>query len=165
MSFEVSFDSWLSSCIPHEDSWAFLLYLLTRLWPLAQVTLIPLGVDNDVSRQFTLNNTDKTIIIGRSSKRGLKNRLPHQDNGWFDSRVMSRDHAELLIQPGKMVRSFPGARLPIMTIMLMCTTDPEYQRPRFDPRNMAEQQPIDLRGGDTITQRRYSTIWRGCRTR
>ncbi|KAJ5645093.1 hypothetical protein N7507_011104 [Penicillium longicatenatum] len=69
----------------------------------AQVTLTPLGADNDVSRHFTLNNTDKTIIIGRSSKRGLKNRLPHQDNGWFDSRVMSRDHAELLIQPGKMI--------------------------------------------------------------
>ncbi|KAJ5792670.1 uncharacterized protein N7503_008648 [Penicillium pulvis] len=69
----------------------------------AQVTLIPLGIDNDVTRQITLGNTNQTIIIGRSSKRGLKNRLPHQDNGWFDSRVMSRDHAELLTEPGKMI--------------------------------------------------------------
>lgn len=68
----------------------------------AQVTLIPLGIDNDVTRQITLG-TNQTIIIGRSSKRGLKNRLPQQDNGWFDSRVMSRDHAELLTEPGKVI--------------------------------------------------------------
>jgi predicted component of type VI protein secretion system len=32
-------------------------------------------------------------VVGRSSKVQSKNIFPAADNGWFDNRVMSRDHA------------------------------------------------------------------------
>ncbi|KAJ5925639.1 hypothetical protein N7454_008278 [Penicillium verhagenii] len=67
---------------------------------LANVTLAPLGAEDTLSRQITLSSIKDTAIIGRSSKRGVKGRIPDQDNGWFESRVMSRDHAELHMGPG-----------------------------------------------------------------
>ncbi|KAJ5647914.1 hypothetical protein N7490_004286 [Penicillium lividum] len=69
----------------------------------AKVTLLPLGTDYAIAREFTLSDTNYSILIGRASKRGLKNRFADPENGWFDSRVMSRDHAELHMMPGKMV--------------------------------------------------------------
>ncbi|KAJ5760432.1 hypothetical protein N7520_007588 [Penicillium odoratum] len=69
----------------------------------AKVTLLPLGTDYAIAREFTLSDTNYSIMIGRASKRGLKNRFADPENGWFDSRVMSRDHAELHMEPGKMV--------------------------------------------------------------
>lgn len=55
----------------------------------------PLGPESSITRTFTLSNSNPIFEIGRSSKREVKNRTPAKDNGWFDSRVMSRDHAEL----------------------------------------------------------------------
>ncbi|OOQ86508.1 hypothetical protein PEBR_21047 [Penicillium brasilianum] len=55
----------------------------------------PLGPESSITRSFTLSNSNPIFEIGRSSKREVKNRTPAKDNGWFDSRVMSRDHAEL----------------------------------------------------------------------
>ncbi|KAJ5211875.1 uncharacterized protein N7498_003521 [Penicillium cinerascens] len=63
------------------------------------VVLSPVNFDAKVSlvRSFTLSTSEPSIEIGRCSKRGLRNRTPAKDNAWFDSRVMSRDHAELSI--------------------------------------------------------------------
>lgn len=63
------------------------------------VVLSPVNFDAEVAlvRSFTLSTSEPSIEIGRCSKRGLKNRTPAKDNAWFDSRVMSRDHAELSI--------------------------------------------------------------------
>jgi hypothetical protein len=55
----------------------------------------PLGPESSITRTFTLSRRNPVVEIGRSSKREVKNRTPAKDNGWFDSRVMSRDHAEL----------------------------------------------------------------------
>lgn len=66
--------------------------------PTASVVLSPispLGPESSITRSFTLSNSNPLFEIGRSSKREVKNRTPAKDNGWFDSRVMSRDHAEL----------------------------------------------------------------------
>ncbi|KAJ5174678.1 uncharacterized protein N7482_000555 [Penicillium canariense] len=63
--------------------------------PEALITLKPLSPDSSFTRSFTLSSRNPVFEIGRSSKRGAKNRTPGKDNGWFDSRVMSRDHAEL----------------------------------------------------------------------
>jgi hypothetical protein len=71
------------------------------------VVLAPINVDADVAlvRSFTLSASEPTVEIGRCSKRGLKNRTPAKDNAWFDSRVMSREHAELSIGLDTKVRS------------------------------------------------------------
>lgn len=74
------------------------------------MVLSPVNFDAEVAlvRSFTLSTSEPSIEIGRCSKRGLRNRTPAKDNAWFDSRVMSRDHAELSISLETKVRSnFP----------------------------------------------------------
>ncbi|KAJ6009111.1 hypothetical protein N7499_000935 [Penicillium canescens] len=61
--------------------------------PQVSVTLIPLWDDTHPCRTLTLFDDDVPVPIGRASKREARNRSPAKDNGWFDSRVMSRDHA------------------------------------------------------------------------
>jgi hypothetical protein len=65
----------------------------------------PLGPESSITRSFTLSSRNPVFEIGRSSKREVKNRTPAKDNGWFDSRVMSRDHAELGFNMDKEVSS------------------------------------------------------------
>ncbi|PMD44046.1 hypothetical protein L207DRAFT_508816 [Hyaloscypha variabilis F] len=48
-------------------------------------------------RVFTLNPDRPSIPIGRASKSVSKGLLGAVDNAWFDSPVMSRDHAEMTI--------------------------------------------------------------------
>lgn len=64
---------------------------------LATIVLTPI-VDGSPSRNFTLDANNNVMSIGRASKRDQKGRTPAGDNGWFDSRVMSRDHAEIIFQ-------------------------------------------------------------------
>jgi hypothetical protein len=76
--------------------------------PTASVVLSPispLGPESSITRSFTLSSRNPVFEIGRSSKREVKNRTPAKDNGWFDSRVMSRDHAELGFNMDKEVSS------------------------------------------------------------
>lgn len=76
--------------------------------PSASVVLSPispLGPESSITRTFTLSRCNPIAQIGRSSKREVKNRTPAKDNGWFDSRVMSRDHAELGFNMDKEVLS------------------------------------------------------------
>jgi hypothetical protein len=55
-------------------------------------------------RHIMLDATKNTIIIGRASKTSSKGFLAEQDNGWFDSAVMSRKHAEIKADVDTMVR-------------------------------------------------------------
>ncbi|KAJ5306074.1 hypothetical protein PENANT_c024G08491 [Penicillium antarcticum] len=61
--------------------------------PQVSVTFVPLWDDTHPSRALTLFDDDVPLPIGRASKREARKRSPAEDNGWFDSRVMSRDHA------------------------------------------------------------------------
>ncbi|KAJ5566159.1 hypothetical protein N7535_007797 [Penicillium sp. DV-2018c] len=63
------------------------------------VTLLPLFEDTHIVRTIEFTENDTTIAIGRSSKREARKRNPEDTNGWFDSRVMSRDHALLNYSP------------------------------------------------------------------
>ncbi|ODM16473.1 hypothetical protein SI65_07980 [Aspergillus cristatus] len=62
----------------------------------AVVTLYTLYTPDTFSfRSLTFASDDDYVDIGRSSKRETKNLIPAQNNAWFDSRVMSRDHARI----------------------------------------------------------------------
>lgn len=58
------------------------------------ITLIPLSHDLP-PRTLTLSKELPPVSIGRSSQSEKKKRIPAEDNAWFDSRVVSRQHAEL----------------------------------------------------------------------
>ncbi|KAJ5103688.1 hypothetical protein N7532_004217 [Penicillium argentinense] len=60
------------------------------------ITFVPVEFEGEITRSFTLSEQNPSVIIGRSSKREARNRSPSHENFWFDSRVMSRDHAELI---------------------------------------------------------------------
>jgi pSer/pThr/pTyr-binding forkhead associated (FHA) protein len=56
-------------------------------------------------RIITLNPDRPTIPVGRASKSISKGLLGAVDNAWFDSPVMSRDHAEITIDAEEKVCS------------------------------------------------------------
>ena len=51
-------------------------------------------------RYLTLEAPSYSVHIGRGSRSGSKDLYPAENNAWFDSRVMSRDHAILKAQLG-----------------------------------------------------------------
>ncbi|KAJ5723221.1 hypothetical protein N7488_001256 [Penicillium malachiteum] len=55
------------------------------------VTLTPLGPEIPLTRTLVLSPAKSAIIIGRSSKRGLKHRSPDSANGWYESRIVYID--------------------------------------------------------------------------
>lgn len=67
------------------------------------MTLVPLFEDLYPLRTLTITDNDKTVPIGRASKRENRNRNPTAENAWFESQVMSRDHALLKILPNQNV--------------------------------------------------------------
>ncbi|KAJ5154350.1 uncharacterized protein N7500_009789 [Penicillium coprophilum] len=67
--------------------------------PRVTVTLAPLFEDTHPLRTLTITDSDITVAIGRASKRETRKRNPATENAWFESRVMSRDHAFLNIPP------------------------------------------------------------------
>ncbi|PYH29834.1 FHA domain protein [Aspergillus neoniger CBS 115656] len=64
----------------------------------AIVTLRPLSVSDDLPyRSLEFTSTNNQVNIGRASKRESKNLIPARNNGLFESRVMSRNHAKLWV--------------------------------------------------------------------
>ncbi|KAL8868646.1 MAG: hypothetical protein Q9174_004853 [Haloplaca sp. 1 TL-2023] len=53
------------------------------------------GGEEHFQRAITLDPLRSTVIVGRASKTLSKGLFPARDNGWFDSPIMSREHAEL----------------------------------------------------------------------
>ena len=87
MSLQVS-TSWLTSCV--------VLITLRSVNP-----TMNLGLPD---RRVCLSNNDYIRYVGRSSKRN-KAYEPAENNCWFDSPVMSRDHAKLEVDFEKQVSS------------------------------------------------------------
>lgn len=75
------------------------------------ITLLPVDNQEDptpASRYLTLSEDNPVIPLGRSSKRETRNREPASDNGWYESRVMSREHAELSLENEASPHSLTG---------------------------------------------------------
>ena len=62
---------------------------------LAVVTLTPLETPDDFTRVIVLSSIKNTISVGRASKNETKGLRAERDNAWFDSPIMSRQHAVL----------------------------------------------------------------------
>ncbi|KAL9122486.1 MAG: hypothetical protein Q9187_000961 [Circinaria calcarea] len=59
------------------------------------ITLTPL--DGTSKRTLILNPAKRHVEIGRASKTASKGLVARKDNAWFDSPIMSRTHAEILL--------------------------------------------------------------------
>jgi hypothetical protein len=60
-------------------------------------------------RSITLRAPDWDLKIGRGTQSGFEGLKPARNNAWFDSRVMSRNHAVLRVDPTTRVgSSAPG---------------------------------------------------------
>ena len=59
------------------------------------ITLTPLSSPGDFARKLELCSTKSRIIVGRASNNKTKKILADKDNAWFDSPIMSRQHAML----------------------------------------------------------------------
>lgn len=58
------------------------------------ITLTPLGAPHEDPRRLTINETVKQVEVGRASKNADKCLIAAKDNAWFDSPIMSRQHAK-----------------------------------------------------------------------
>ncbi|PYH41672.1 FHA domain protein [Aspergillus saccharolyticus JOP 1030-1] len=67
---------------------------IVHLRPLAPIDEIP-------CRSLKFTSDTANACIGRASKRESKNLVPTPENGLFDSRVMSRNHARLVVRVDK----------------------------------------------------------------
>ncbi|KAI0134308.1 hypothetical protein BJ170DRAFT_679213 [Xylariales sp. AK1849] len=67
-------------------------------------------------RQFTLTDKHPIVRIGRASKVPTKNCVSGRNNAWFESPVMSREHAELVANFETKASSIPC--LPILTLSI-----------------------------------------------
>ena len=59
------------------------------------ITLTPLSSPGDFVRKLELCSTKSRVIVGRASNNKTKKILADKDNAWFDSPIMSRQHAML----------------------------------------------------------------------
>lgn len=73
--------------------------------------LVSLSADDTIShhvtypeRRIKLDAEHRSVLIGRSSKASTKNLLALPSNAWFDSPVMSRNHAEITANLKERVR-------------------------------------------------------------
>jgi hypothetical protein len=75
------------------------------------VTLSAFGSGNGdlIERRIVLTEATPTLQIGRASKVPSKGLAAEVDNAWFDSPVMSREHAKIVANFKDLVRtsSFP----------------------------------------------------------
>ncbi|RAL02064.1 FHA domain protein [Aspergillus ibericus CBS 121593] len=70
----------------------------------AVVTLHPLSLFDEIPyRSLDFFPTKNDANIGRASKRESKNLIPAKNNGLFDSRVMSRNHAKMWVSLEKQI--------------------------------------------------------------
>lgn len=75
------------------------LTLTPRDGPEASVQV--LAVPQACQRVLTINPNTKHINVGRTSKNLNKGLVAAKDNAWFDSPIMSRQHAKLSVVPHK----------------------------------------------------------------
>lgn len=109
--------------------------------------------NTDISeRRIVLSETSEPLIIGRSSKASAKGFIAGKDNAWFDSQVMSRRHAEILVGPKKEVGSEvcrEGAiRLHFLQVLIRDLGSLHGTYVNDEPETI--QQARELRSGDKI---------------
>lgn len=68
--------------------------LLLTISRIAVVTLTPIGAPYELERVFSLNLVTEQVGIGRASRNPAKGLTAAGDNAWFDSPIMSRQHAK-----------------------------------------------------------------------
>lgn len=66
------------------------------LFDLVYITLFPLD-NTAISRRFVLDPDHVSILVGRASKTANKGLKPDATNTWFDSPIMSREHASFVM--------------------------------------------------------------------
>ncbi|TAQ91513.1 hypothetical protein B7494_g233 [Chlorociboria aeruginascens] len=96
------------------------------------VTLTP--SDGAYARILRLNPNNHSVPIGRASKSVNKGLMAAVDNAWFDSPVMSRDHAEIFLNSDNTVM--------IQDIGSMHGTYVNHSR--------LDKEPVEVEDGDTI---------------
>jgi hypothetical protein len=94
--------------------------------------LTPLGAPEEFTRRLTVNETIRYVEVGRASKNAEKGLVAGRENAWFDSPIMSRQHAKFSIKPSK-VRDLPQ-HLVIMDLkricrQLICKTKTQHMGP------------------------------------
>jgi pSer/pThr/pTyr-binding forkhead associated (FHA) protein len=111
------------------------------------------GSISPAERIFTLSPDRLSILIGRASKSISKGLLGATDNAWFDSPVMSRDHAELVFNTEDKVYpiSHPTAisqanKNQTITIQDIGSMHGTY----LNTAELARKQPTVLRDGDNL---------------
>lgn len=75
------------------------------------------SLDSDImfpERRIVLNADNKSVTIGRASKVSSKGYIAGVDNGWFDSAVMSRQHAKIVVDMDKKVCPAGGSASPYL---------------------------------------------------
>ncbi|KAI0836725.1 hypothetical protein F5Y06DRAFT_101694 [Hypoxylon sp. FL0890] len=108
-------------------------------------------------RQFILSYQTPSIRIGRASKATTKGFVASIDNAWFDSPVMSRQHAELVLD----CESTPKAVYIQDIGSLHGTFHTPYDGIRKESR-LEQRKPVRLSNGDSL---RFGTdIFRGSET-
>ena len=72
---------------------------------IAVITLTPLGAPEDETpRTFAITPVKNYVDVGRASKNESKGLIAAKDNAWFDSPIMSRQHARFTVSVGHKVR-------------------------------------------------------------
>ncbi|KAI1418415.1 hypothetical protein F5Y13DRAFT_149122 [Hypoxylon sp. FL1857] len=108
-------------------------------------------------RQFILSSQTPSIRIGRASKATTKGFVASIDNAWFDSPVMSRQHAELVLD----CESVPKTIYIKDIGSLHGTFHTPWDGTRGESR-LEQQKPVMLSNGDSL---RFGTdIFRGSET-
>lgn len=68
-----------------------------KIHSIAIVTLTPRDDESDFTRIITLVYPSESVIIGRASKTASKGLVGLPENAWFNSPIMSREHAKLFM--------------------------------------------------------------------
>ena len=105
------------------------------------VVVIKLTADDNINdlrtRTITLTEVNNTLPIGRASKVATKGFIAAADNAWFDSPVMSRNHAEIVASFPDKVESTVSSN-PKVTL-LTAVPDGLYQGHRLPPRHLYQR--------------------------
>jgi hypothetical protein len=95
------------------DLLVLVLLAVVTLYPLFQPDVLPF-------RSLTFAPDTGFVKIGRASKREAKGLVPAHHNALFESRVMSRDHAQLRVSFDKKVGDVKAIPPPCMKFQLLC---------------------------------------------
>ena len=82
------------------------------------ITFTPLSSPGDFVRKLELCSSKSRVIVGRASTNKAKKILADKDNAWFDSPIMSRQHAVLSMSSLPKVSPHSGPRSKPMKICL-----------------------------------------------